>query len=209
MGRAADRDKGRVSLEKAKIILDGAMQEFLIHGYAGASMDRLAVAAGVSKPTLYNYFQNKEGLFTALIERLAQEKLQAILESQDSQGLQGETEVVLRRIAIKLLNTITGDQQLLAFIRLVIGESGRFPKLARSFVSSLDKPIILALTQHLATRHELLDPEAGARVIFGTLVYFVIIQEILCTEDVLPMEYERLIDTLVSLFSSQSQKSEE
>ena len=41
-------------------------------GYAAASMDRIAVATSVSKPTLYSYFQGKEGLFTALIQQVSQ-----------------------------------------------------------------------------------------------------------------------------------------
>jgi len=42
------------------------------HGYAATSMDRVAIAAGVST-TVYSHFQDKEGLFTALIQRLVEE----------------------------------------------------------------------------------------------------------------------------------------
>ncbi len=34
-------------------------------------MDAIALAAGVSKPTLYRYYQNKEALFIAVLEQLA------------------------------------------------------------------------------------------------------------------------------------------
>jgi TetR/AcrR family transcriptional regulator, regulator of autoinduction and epiphytic fitness len=195
------------SSDKAKAILDGAMQEFLTHGYTAASMDRLAIAAKVSKPTLYSYFQNKAGLFTALIEQIAQEKLQFALKSQDFLTSQGETSMDLKQIAIYLIDTITSDPQLLAFVRLVIGESGRFPELAESFILSIDKPIIQLLAQQLATNFTLPDTEAGARVIFGSIVYSVIVQEMLCGKDVLPMARDRLIDTLMYLFSSHSEHS--
>ena len=59
--------------EKAEQILQGAMAEFLVHGYAATSMDRVASAAKVSKATVYSYFQDKEALFTALVEQLAEE----------------------------------------------------------------------------------------------------------------------------------------
>jgi transposase-like protein len=39
---------------KKRQILDGARQVFLLNGYAGASMDEIALQAGVSKGTLYN-----------------------------------------------------------------------------------------------------------------------------------------------------------
>ncbi|NET52594.1 MAG: helix-turn-helix transcriptional regulator, partial [Merismopedia sp. SIO2A8] len=66
-------------VKKAEVILEGAMQEFLAHGYAATSMDRIAAAAGVSKATVYSHFQDKEGLFTTLIQRLAQERYRTIL----------------------------------------------------------------------------------------------------------------------------------
>lgn len=52
--------------EKAEQILQGALSEFLVHGYAGSTMDRIAKSAGVSKQTLYSYFGDKEGLFYSL-----------------------------------------------------------------------------------------------------------------------------------------------
>ncbi|MBE9202404.1 TetR/AcrR family transcriptional regulator [Synechocystis salina LEGE 06099] len=62
----------RPSNDKAEQILDGALKIFTTQGYAAASMDRIAKAAGVSKPTLYSYFQDKEGLFMALVRHLTQ-----------------------------------------------------------------------------------------------------------------------------------------
>ena len=45
-----------------------AAREFGRRGFNGASMDRIAAAAGVSKPMLYSYFGSKEGLFVAAAE---------------------------------------------------------------------------------------------------------------------------------------------
>ena len=59
------------SKDKVEQILQGAMQEFLVHGYAGTSMDRIAASGGISKATVYSHFQDKQGLFKALVERLA------------------------------------------------------------------------------------------------------------------------------------------
>ncbi|MEO1593310.1 MAG: TetR/AcrR family transcriptional regulator, partial [Cyanobacteria bacterium J06632_22] len=56
--------------DKARAILTGALEVFTTQGYAAASMSRIATAAGVSKPTLYSYFQDKEGLFVALLQHL-------------------------------------------------------------------------------------------------------------------------------------------
>jgi TetR/AcrR family transcriptional repressor of mexJK operon len=43
------------SVRKRRAILDAATKVFLAEGFAGASMDAIATAAGVSKPTVYNH----------------------------------------------------------------------------------------------------------------------------------------------------------
>jgi AcrR family transcriptional regulator len=45
--------------DKTEQILQGAMREFLTHGYAGTSMDKVAKTGGVSKATVYSYFADK------------------------------------------------------------------------------------------------------------------------------------------------------
>jgi len=186
--------------EKADMILTGAMQEFLTHGYAATSMDRVAAAAGVSKATVYSHFQDKEGLFTALIGQMAEKKFSFILGSHP---LEGEPSQVLRQLITTALDQMLSDPEHLAFIRLIIGESGRFPELAQTFVRGIDKPGLEVLTQYLATCPDLKlsDPEAAARVVVGTLVHFIIIQEMLHGRDILPMERDRLVNTLIELIT--------
>jgi AcrR family transcriptional regulator len=43
-------------------ILASALKVFADQGYSGTSMDAIAALAGVSKPTLYQYFGSKEQL---------------------------------------------------------------------------------------------------------------------------------------------------
>ncbi|NEQ20579.1 MAG: TetR/AcrR family transcriptional regulator [Microcoleus sp. SIO2G3] len=196
--KSPDRE---LSAEKAKAILDGAMREFLAHGYAATSMDKVAAAAGVSKATVYSHFQDKERLFTALIQELAQQKSVFNLQT-----LQGEPSIVLRRFATGMLENVMTDPQILTLIRLIIGESGRFPELAQSFVRNIEKPTIEALSQYLASHPKLRlpDPEVASRTFIGALVHYIILQEMLHGEDILPMERDRLINNLVDLITATS-----
>ncbi|MBD1840331.1 TetR/AcrR family transcriptional regulator [Coleofasciculus sp. FACHB-64] len=184
--------------EKAEQILTGAMQEFLVHGYAATSMDRVAKTAGVSKPTVYTYFQDKEGLFTALVQRFAQRKFSIIQRFLPSEG---DAFVVLRQLLTKALNEIICDGEEIALLRLIIGESGRFPELAQIFVRTLVKPGVETLSQYLASSPNLkiADPEATARIFLGALVHFMMVQKMLHGQDILPMESDRLIDSLMNL----------
>ncbi|HOO28102.1 MAG TPA: helix-turn-helix domain-containing protein, partial [Lachnospiraceae bacterium] len=58
---------------KRKCILDGAVQVFTKAGFDAASMDKIAETAGVSKITIYKYFQNKETLFLAVVTEYLKE----------------------------------------------------------------------------------------------------------------------------------------
>ena len=115
------------------------MQEFLANGYAATTMDKVTAAAGVSKTTVYSYFQDKEGLFTALIEKLAQKKYLAVVNPEDPHFLEGEPEMVLRQLASSMLDNTNCSQELLGLVRLIIAESGRFPLLAQVFIRNVDK----------------------------------------------------------------------
>ncbi len=191
-------------VEKVDAILTGAMQEFLANGYAATTMDKVTAAAGVSKTTVYSYFQDKEGLFTALIEKLAQKKYLAVVNPEDPHFLEGEPEMVLRHLARSMLDNTNCSQELLGLVRLIIAESGRFPLLAQVFIRNVDKVALDLLTQYFTAHPELqlADAEVAARIFLGTLIHFSIIQNMLHCEEILPMERDRLIDNLVNLITS-------
>jgi len=192
---------GENSINKVDKILQGAMQEFLVNGYAGTSMDKVAAAAGVSKATVYSHFKDKEGLFKALMEKRTRQKFQLIFGKQ---SLEGEPKIILRHLATKGLEQMAQDQEHRALMRVIIGESGRFPELAEVCVLYMMKPVFDTLTKYLREHPELnlADPEAVARIFLGALVHFHIAQELLYGKNILPMTNDRLIDNLVDLVLS-------
>ncbi len=64
---------GRVTAEARagvrRRLLEAAAEHFARDGLDGASVDAIAIAAGVAKGTLYNYFASKEELFAQVLER--------------------------------------------------------------------------------------------------------------------------------------------
>lgn len=187
--------------KKEEAILKGAMAEFLAQGYAATSMDRIASTAGVSKATIYKYFQDKEQLFNALIERLAQRKFQTILSIERLPDGEQDPQTVLTQIAYKMIGLASGDRDLQNFLRIIIGESGRFPELARAYIHNIAKPGIKILTEYLENHPDLniADPEATVRIFVGSLVYYIMLQELLYGEEIIPLEKERLVETLTKL----------
>lgn len=199
----------RKAADKAGAILEGAMPEFMTYGYAASSMDRIAVAAGVSKPTLYSYFQDKEGLFTALIHQMTQgDPMLKLLE--DGSFLQLPLRDSLKHLATILLDKFSGEQPLFTLVRLIIGESGRFPELAQTFVRNIEKPILEQLSCLFANHPDLraADPEITARFFLGSIVHYIIVQEILHGQEILPLKRDRFVDGLIDLMVGYCQLEE-
>lgn len=188
---------------KTAAILQGARQEFLSHGYAATSMDKIAKAAGVSKATVYSHFGDKESLFNAVIQDLVKDKFQTIMGLQTPQSFEQDPKIVLAAMAKRMLDNARNDRVFQDFIRIIIGESGRFPELAKAYVNNLAKPAIETLTQYFQHHPELKieDPEATVRVMIGTLVYFVMLQEMLHGKEILPLKNERIVNTLTDLIT--------
>jgi AcrR family transcriptional regulator len=67
---ARTRDHRRMPRpEREAAMLHAAGQAFAADGFHDASMDAIALDAGISKPMLYNYFGSKQGLYVAYVER--------------------------------------------------------------------------------------------------------------------------------------------
>lgn len=192
------------SAEKTEAILQGAVKEFLANGYAATSMDKVAKTAGVSKATVYSHFGDKESLFSAVIQDLVKDKFQTVMGLEQSRSLTDNPRQVLSKIATRMIENSSNDRTFQNFIRIIIGESGRFPELAKVYVSNLAKPAIETLTTYLKQHPELKleDPEATVRIMMGTLIYYVMLQEMLHGSEILPLESDRLIATLTQMITN-------
>jgi TetR/AcrR family transcriptional regulator, regulator of autoinduction and epiphytic fitness len=199
------RVERQLSPEKTEAILTGGMQEFLAHGYAATSMDRVAIAAKVSKATVYSHFQDKESLFIAIIQQLVEKRFQFIFDENPGQVSQVPPNLFLSQLAHRLLDMATQEPQFLNFMRLILGESGRFPQLARAFVTNIEQTAFKRVGNYFthSPHLNLQDPEATARIFIGALVHYLIVQEMLHGRDIVPMERERLIGNLIRLVVSE------
>ena len=62
-------------------ILDVAIDVFGRSGYFGSSMNDIAEAAGVTKPVLYQHFDSKSDLYSALLDEVGARMLDAIAKA--------------------------------------------------------------------------------------------------------------------------------
>jgi AcrR family transcriptional regulator len=77
-------------------ILDCAQQLFAARGYDAVGVQEIVEAAGVTKPSLYHYFNHKRGLLDALLE----ERFSGFLaQLQQASAYDGDVTMSLRRVA--------------------------------------------------------------------------------------------------------------
>ncbi|MCB1352546.1 MAG: TetR/AcrR family transcriptional regulator [Rhodobacteraceae bacterium] len=114
---------------KRQQILEGARRSFMAHGFDAASMGAIAREAGVSKGTLYVYFDSKEALFSALINETRRKTAERLL-AFESDGR--AVEEVLEEFGKALIAKLTSPENI-ALLRMVIGASERFPEVAQDF----------------------------------------------------------------------------
>ncbi|WP_019499830.1 TetR/AcrR family transcriptional regulator [Pseudanabaena sp. PCC 6802] len=187
--------------QKQEQILRGAMQVFLEIGYAETSMDRVAAVAGVSKQTIYSHFGDKEGLFKALMERVTINRFRPFFCNDEK--LNGEPAIVLRQVAETFL-TLKSDPEYLSLLRIIISESKRFPEFAKLYTQTVIERGRELLCRYFDAHPELnfTDSEAIAQIFLGSLVSYVLAQEILYGKESIPLESERIVNSLVSLIVS-------
>jgi TetR/AcrR family transcriptional regulator, mexJK operon transcriptional repressor len=65
------------SPDKQARIIEVATRLFSQYGFKRTSVDLLAAEAGVAKPTIYAYFDDKEAVFRAVVESVSEELLEA------------------------------------------------------------------------------------------------------------------------------------
>lgn len=158
--------------DKRAAIMDAATKVFLEVGYARASMDRVSREANVSKATVYNHFEGKQGLFGAIVEAEC-EKLTSVLPGALSNGELAQT---LTELGTRFLDLAMSAQNL-SLYRLVVAEVAQFPELGQQFFEQGPKRATEELALYLSSetaegRLVVTDPRIAADQFFGMLMGF-------------------------------------
>jgi AcrR family transcriptional regulator len=107
-------------------LLAAASEVFLADGFKGASVDVIAVKAGVSKVTIYRRYTSKAGLFEAVALRSV-ERLRR--KSREVETTDRPPADVLHDFALAIYEGVTHAESV-AVMRLAIAEASQFPEAA-------------------------------------------------------------------------------
>jgi AcrR family transcriptional regulator len=107
-----------------------ALEVFVEKGYAATRLEDVAAQAGVSKGTLYLYFDSKEALFKAVVREGI---LPALTEGETLvAGFKGSSEELLRELIGGMWRLI-GSQRIGGIPKLVFAEARNFPEIANFY----------------------------------------------------------------------------
>jgi len=134
----------RRSEDRPGEICAAALEVFAEKGFAAARLDEIAKRAGVSKGTLYLYFQDKADLFRAVIRDTVAPRVAAVRELAD------KLELPFAQIVPLFLANFAEMATRLpvgAVAKIVIGESRNFPDLAKIWHDQVASGALSALEQ--------------------------------------------------------------
>ena len=147
MNELTRRERNR--LEKQTRIMGAALKVFSEAGFSDASMDDIAAAAGLSKPTLYNHFPSKEALFQTMMSS----QRDVILLAFDADPRRDLAEQLLE-FAWSYADTVMRPE-FLSLARLIIGEAHRFPDVGREYQESGPDKVLSGLIAFMEAQRAL------------------------------------------------------
>jgi AcrR family transcriptional regulator len=107
-------------------LLASALALFIEQGYASTRLEDIARRAGVSKPTMYLYFNSKEELFRAVVRGSA---VPVIAEIETLlAAFEGDSAELMRRVMLWWVHA--GAKKDACLIRVITAEANNFPELA-------------------------------------------------------------------------------
>ena len=153
-GTSEELEQPGRSAQKRQAILDAATEVFLQKGYLATNMDEIAALAAVSKQTVYKNFPGKEILFVAIVRNVTDRAADRVHNDMPDLAEGEDVADYLRRYAERQL-AIVLTPRVMQLRRLVIGEVGRFPDLARALFEGGPKRAMVAMAalfERLAAR---------------------------------------------------------
>jgi AcrR family transcriptional regulator len=162
--RTTPRKKPRQqrSLDTVECILDATARVLCNTGYDRASTNRVALAAGVSVGSLYQYFPSKEALVAALVERHV-EQMTSLVTGKLAEVSTAPLDVAVRTMIDSMFDAHAVDPRL---HKVLIEQVPRIGKLER--VVGVEREVEILVATFLAARRADIRPtrlEAAALVL--------------------------------------------
>lgn len=111
-----------------------ALGLFVEKGFAATRLEEVAQRAGVSKGTLYLYFDSKEALFKAVTQEGI---VPALVEGEARLTRHAETSFELLEDILGIIWARIGETAYAGIPKLIVGEAGNFPEVAQFYYENV------------------------------------------------------------------------
>ncbi|HEY1710187.1 MAG TPA: TetR/AcrR family transcriptional regulator [Rhizomicrobium sp.] len=178
-------------------ILDAALACFAERGFAATRMDDVAERAGVTKGTIYLYFENKDAVFKALVrESIGAELSQVVAKVQT---FEGHSHALLRAV-LGTLGHFIGTSDRVVLPKILLAEAGNFPELARFYREEIIDKGLVALSGVIARgieRGEIreIEPQYAARLCIAPILLAILWRTTFAQFDAQPFDYAAFLET--------------
>jgi AcrR family transcriptional regulator len=182
-------------------ILDAALAVFAEKGYAATRMDDIAQRAGVTKGTIYLYFESKDAVFRGLVQDSIGATIEGVTAAAAS--FMGPAADLLRMV-LRGIGSFARTDDRVVLPKIMIAEAGNFPALAEFYRREVIDRGLGLLTSIIArgiARGEFraVNPEDAARLCIGPLLVAVFWRTTFGKFDTVPYDLDGLIETHIDV----------
>ncbi|MGD8576544.1 MAG: TetR/AcrR family transcriptional regulator [Thiohalophilus sp.] len=193
----------RRKAERPGEIVAAALELFVEHGFAATRLEDVARRAGVSKGTVYLYFDSKEALFEAVVREVVIPQVErSEMLARQHQGTQAD---LLKQLVWNWWQSVSSSP-ICGIPKLIIAESANFPKTAQFFVDNVINRVRRIFNQVIEAGIEQgefrrIDPEYVTRLLMSPMVLLAVWQHSLLPYDQdYPIDEETYLQIHLQLF---------
>jgi len=183
-------------------IIEAALELFVANGFNATRLEEVAKLAGVSKGTVYLYFDSKEDLFRAVVQQtIIPEIEKAEQRAAEFMGSQRE----LLTLLIQNWWNVVGKTRLAGIPKLMISEATNFPEVAEYYLDKvvnrvrklIKNSILIGIEQG---EFKSSDPIITTRLLMAPMLFAVIWEKSLAPFDSENYDLESYIQLHLSVF---------
>lgn len=159
--------------ERPSEILSAALKVFSAKGFAASKLDEVAKEAGLSKGTLYLYFESKDALFKAVVTEFVIPEIAKA--EQQAQHIKGSVKAFMSEL-LEQWRTSVLETELSGISKMMIAEATNFPELANFYLENVVQRMrnfVVSLIELGIERGEFqeCDSKYAARVFLSSMVF--------------------------------------
>jgi AcrR family transcriptional regulator len=185
---------------RAPEILEAALACFAEKGFAGTRMDDIAARAGITKGTIYLYFESKDAVFKALARQSIGERIATVTEQLKGADAPAADQL---SFVIGALGHFAATSDRVVLPRVLLAEAGNFPDLAEFWRREIiDRG--LGLFQGIIARgiargeFRKVEPGHAARLCVAPLLVMILWRTLFGRFDAAPYDYQGLVETHIA-----------